>query len=156
MYHYYAALRLDRRASQCPSSWKRVEVNIEKGRMANWGTTCSRDGSLYCMVCVPYIALVGLVETPKLILMNSQERKLTRFRYQRQQALFIMHEVNKTFELPNSPSWYDIAAKSITKTVARLKGATTPPTQGPVRVSSSGPNCVTRINCTKLSTAANT
>ena len=30
MYHYYAALRLDRRASQCPSSWKRVEVNIEK------------------------------------------------------------------------------------------------------------------------------
>ena len=66
-----------------------------------------------------------------------------------------MYKVNKTFVLPNPPPWYDTVVKSIIKTVARLKGATMPLSQGPVRVSSKSQNCVTRANCTAISVAAN-
>ena len=67
-----------------------------------------------------------------------------------------MYEVNETFVLPNPPSWYDTAVKSIMKTVARLKGAIMPSSQGPVRVSSKSQNDFTRANCTAIFTAANT
>ena len=87
---------------------------------------------------------------------HSQQHKLTLFRYQRQQALFIMHKVNEIFDLPNPPFWYDTAAKGIIKTVARLKRATMLPSQGPARVSLKSYNCVARVNCTNIFIAANT
>ena len=67
-----------------------------------------------------------------------------------------MYKVNETFVLPNPPSWYDTAVKSIIKTVAGLKGATMPSSQGPMRVSSKSQNYVTRANCTAIFIAANT
>lgn len=67
-----------------------------------------------------------------------------------------MHEVNKTFDLPNPPFWYDTVAKGIIKTIARLKMVTLLPSQGPARVSLKSHNCVARANCTELFIAANT
>ena len=87
---------------------------------------------------------------------HSQQHKLTPFRYQRQEALYIMHEVNKTFGLPNPPSWYDTATKGITKTVERLKRATMLSGQGPARVSLKSHISVAQVNCTKIFIAADT
>ena len=56
-------------------------------------------------------------------------------RYQRQQAITLMHEVNKIFNVPDPPLWSDVAIKSIPKFIARLKGAIIPSNKKVIQVS---------------------
>ena len=66
-------------------------------------------------------------------------------RYQRQEALSTMRQVNKAFGLLNPPSWYEKTVKDVKKAVTGLIGILTHQKQKPIRVSWKDQHCTARV-----------
>ena len=68
--------------------------------------------------------------------LNSLKLRLPlHIRYQRQNAIFVMREVNKFYGLPNPPSWYQKLFKSTMAAIVKLANEVIYYKREPIRVS---------------------